>query len=155
MCNFLPFSFINLCSICLQALRLTPSYTPPFRVSAKRLLATLAMLSQNTNSHTMSATTLPFVVEVEVEVDGFQHGDEPFLPMSLALACDCVEGSYSWTFDTSTLVSRPAANLATYRYQTELVHGLSLTYPGLPLELFPNVMNHVLYEILLEFMASN
>ena len=99
----------------------------------------------------MSSTTLPIVVDV----DGFQHGDEPFLPKSLALACDRVEGSYSWSFDTSTLVSRPAANLSTYRYQTELVHGLSLTSKALPQDPFPNVLTHVLYGILLECMAAN
>ena len=151
MCTFLPFLFLNLCSIRLQALRLAYSYTPPLRVSAKRLLATLAVLSQTKNCHTMSATTLPIVVDV----DGFQHGDEPFLPNSLAVACDRVEGSYSSTFDTSTSVSRPAANLSTNRYQTEPVHGLSLTSKALPQDLFPNVLTYVLYRILLECSASN
>ena len=98
----------------------------------------------------MTSSTLVMTVDV----DGLQHGKEAFTPKCLALFCDRIEGSYSWTFDTSHLLSRPVPNLATCKFQTEHLHGLTLTSPGMPPALFPTVLAHTLVDMLLECLAS-
>ncbi|KAJ7392155.1 hypothetical protein OS493_013527 [Desmophyllum pertusum] len=98
---------------------------------------------------TMTSNTLVLMADI----DGFQHGQEPFTPKCLALACDRIEGSYSWLFDTSHLLGRPSTHLTMYRYQMEEIHGLTLMSPGIPVALFPSVLAHTIFDILLECLA--
>lgn len=108
---------------------------------------------RNSTLQLVSSMTSSTLV-LTVDIDGFQHGDEPLIPKCLAIACDRVEGSYSWLFDTSHLLTRPAANIHTYRYQTDMIHGIPLSSPGLPCDLFPSVLSHTIYDVLLECMVT-
>ena len=87
---------------------------------------------------------------IVAELDGFQHGPEPFTPKCLAFACDRLEFSESWQFNTSGLAARPVENLSTYYHQATFVHGLPLSGPGIPLDLFPQVFLHTVDQILFE-----
>ena len=91
---------------------------------------------------------------VVVELDGFQHGSEPFTPKSLAVACDCLKFSRQRIFNTSTLAARPIDNLSTYYHQATFVHGFPLTSPGVPQDLFPQVLLHTLDELLFEIFQT-
>ncbi|KAL9978461.1 hypothetical protein ACROYT_G015981 [Oculina patagonica] len=114
----------------------------------------IAALVKSTVSSLSPMTRSGSTLTITADLDGVQHGDEPFEPKCLAMACDRIEGSYSWLFDSSSLLSWPAANLATYRYQSAMVHDLSLSSPGLPADLFPSVVAHTNYDILLECLVG-
>lgn len=88
------------------------------------------------------------------EIDGFQHGPEPFTPKCLALACDRLEFSESWTFNTGGLAARSMDHLSTYYHQTTFVHGFPLSGPGIPLDLFPQVFLHTIDHILFELFQT-
>lgn len=91
---------------------------------------------------------------VVVDIDGFQHGKEYFVPKVLAVACDRVEGSYSWTFDTTHLLHRSPASQYTYAFQTSNIHGQHLHATGIPQALFSSVFAHYMRDIIFELMQE-
>ena len=94
------------------------------------------------------ARSSPLVVVADL--DGFQHGPDAFTPKCLAMACDRLEFSMEWQFNTGALASRSPAHISTYYSQSQYIHGLPLTSPGLPQALFPQVFSHTLAQVLFE-----
>ncbi|KAJ7312663.1 hypothetical protein OS493_039552, partial [Desmophyllum pertusum] len=88
------------------------------------------------------------------ELDGFKHGQETFTPKCLAIVCDRLEFAYDWIFNTGSLASRSIDHLSTYHYQSTFIHGMSLTSPGLPLDLFSHVFRHTMDHLLLEVFQA-
>lgn len=77
-----------------------------------------------------------------------------FYAQCLAFACDRLEFSLSWRFNTGSLASRPIDNLSTYYHQSTFVHGLPLSEPGIPLEMFPQVFLHTVDQILFKIFQT-
>ena len=91
---------------------------------------------------------------VVAELDGFQHGAEPLTPKCLGIACDRLEFSKQWVFNTGTLASRSINHLSTYHHQATFIHGFSLTSPGIPQDMFGRVFLHTMGELFFEVFQA-
>lgn len=97
---------------------------------------------------------MPSPLIVVVELDGFQHGAEPFTPKCLAVTCDRLELSKQWVFNTGAFASRSIDHLFTFYHQATLVHGFFLTSPGVPQGLFGKVLLHTMEELLYDIFQT-
>lgn len=104
------------------------------RTLSQSTIGDLPHVFRNYTIQLVSMTSSTLVLTIDI--DAFQHGDEPLTPKCLAVACNHVEGSYSWLFDISHLLTCPTANIHTYHYQMDIIHGLPLSLAGLPCDLF-------------------
>ena len=93
-------------------------------------------------------------VSFVVELDGFQHGTDPFTLKSMAIACARTQSTYTRVFDTSDLLKKSKAALHTYRHQTAH-HGFHLASPGLPQSTQLLVLFHALQEALFQLLEVN
>ena len=89
-----------------------------------------------------------------VEVDGFQHGPDPFTLKSMAVSCAKTQTTYTRLFDTSTLLMESTATLRTYQHQAAH-HGFSLASPGLPQSTQLLVLFHAIQVALLKLLEEN
>jgi len=102
----------------------------------------------------ISKVIMPSPLIVVVELDGFQHGAQPFTPKCLAVTCDRLELSKQWVFNTGAFASRSIDHLFTFYHQATLVHGFFLTSPGVPQGLFGKVLLHTMEELLYDIFQT-
>ena len=93
------------------------------------------------------------------ELDGFQHGAEPFTIKKIVFQPLFSGPISAFTFNTDFLQDDSDSALATYRYATRYLHGLSIIAPGLPYNLRADVINTFLrsqvYQLLEERRYSH
>lgn len=92
------------------------------------------------------------VLSLIVDLDGFQHKNDPFAVKCLAVTCNRTRSTFTKMFDTTALLtSASPAALQTYRRQT-LHHGLALASSGLPQYMASTMVQHGINDIVLKLM---